>query len=57
MSATTGKGWERVQASAVPVAETRCARRAGLLGYGDVILPPGRLVDALRAEQDKLFAA
>ncbi|EFL19794.1 NAD(P)-dependent oxidoreductase [Streptomyces sp. C] len=28
-----------------------------VLGYGDVILPPGRLVDALRAEQDKLFAA
>ncbi len=26
-----------------------------VLTYGDVSLPPGRLIDQLREEQDKLF--
>ncbi|WP_327169167.1 NAD(P)-dependent oxidoreductase [Streptomyces subrutilus] len=33
----------------------RAVPRDAVLAYGDVTLPPGRLVDVLRAEQDKLY--
>jgi predicted homoserine dehydrogenase-like protein len=33
----------------------RDVRRDAVLGYADVALPPGRLIDRLRAEQERLF--
>ena len=36
---------------------TRDVPQDSAVSYDDVELPPGRLVDALRAEQDELFPA